>query len=292
MIELDGVLKPLVHVQHDAEADIDYALAVGQFEQPVAGWLGRGMEITASGAISCRACARPTPASYGQGYCYACFKSLPACDVCIRSPQHCHFAAGTCRDPAWGEKHCMRPHLLYLAVSSGVKVGLTTQHNIPGRWLDQGARRATLIADAGTRHIAGLLEVALARHVTDRTDWRRMIADSEVDVDLHAHAAMLRGAVAGQFAQLQQRFGADAVRWRIDDALWQGRYPRSPDRVVPATQLRLSAGVTLAATLLGVKGQYLLLDRGVLNVRRFAGYDVRVRLGAVVAAAPVQATLF
>ena len=292
MIELEGVLKRLVPAYRGADIDVDYALAIGAFLQPLAAWVGRGVELSASGAIYCRVCARPTPVSYGQGHCYACFRSLPGCDVCIRSPDRCHFAAGTCRDPAWGEANCMRPHLLYLAVASGLKVGMTTQFNLPGRWLDQGAQQAVLIAEAGTRHIAGLLEVALARHVADRTDWRRMIANAALDVDLPARAAALRASVAGEVDDLQRRFGAAAVQWRTDSAIWHARYPRADDLPIEPSQLKLDAEHGIAATLLGMKGQYLLLDRGVLNIRRHAGYHVRLRLGGPVSAVPRQASLF
>ena len=294
MIELEGVLKGLLATHTSALETIDYALAVGDFVQPLASWLGSGVELTTTGAIHCRACGQTTSVSYGQGHCYSCFKSLPSCDICIRSPDRCHFALGTCRDPAWGEANCMRPHLLYLAVSSGVKVGLTNVHNIPRRWLDQGAHAALLIAETRTRHIAGLLEVALAQHVTDRTDWRKMIVDSDGDaaVDLRAIALTLRDAVTEEFAQLQATFGSDAARWRDEDTIWRGRYPRLPGLAVPLEQLRLVANKTLASTLIGIKGQYLLLDHGVLNLRRFAGHQVRIRLGATVAAVPRQASLF
>ena len=295
MIELSGVLNRLVATDHGLTRDIEYALAIGEFRQPMNDWLGQGVELTASGGIRCRACARPTAVSYGRGHCYACFKSLPSCDVCIRSPDRCHFAAGTCRDPAWGEANCMRPHLLYLAVSSGVKVGLTHTHNIPGRWLDQGAQQATIIAEARTRHIAGLMEVMLAQHVTDRTDWRKMLIDSVDDVDLLARASELRDAVADDHAQLLQQFGSDALRWRERETIWRARYPRHANSEVPPSQLRVAPGQSLAAILLGIKGQYLLFDRGVLNVAHLVGHDIRLRLGVAVkplTRLPRQASLF
>ncbi len=117
-------------------------------------------------------CGASTRKSYGDGYCYPCFKTLARCDLCVVSPDRCHYAAGTCREPAWGEAFCMQPHVVYLANSAGAKVGITKPENLPGRWLDQGATQAVVIMRTHSRHQAGCVEAALARHVSDRTDWR------------------------------------------------------------------------------------------------------------------------
>lgn len=286
MLEIDGVLKRLVATPppvHTA-GEIAYALGVrvaggAEFLQPLRAWLGAGIEIITDGEIRCRHCDAITRVSYGNGHCYNCFRALPGCDLCMRSPDRCHFAAGTCRDPSWGEATCMRPHLLYLAISSGVKVGLTSLHNIPGRWIDQGAQQATVIAEAATRHIAGLLEVALAQHIADRTDWRRMIAGDAQAVDLDDQARRLRPLIDDDLTSLRARFGNDAVQWREQRQYWHGRYPRVAGREIEPQQLRLDASKPILGHLLGMKGQYLLLDTGVLNVRRFVGHHVRVRLG-------------
>ncbi|WP_153944945.1 DUF2797 domain-containing protein, partial [Acinetobacter baumannii] len=70
--------------------------------------------------------------------------------------------------------HCMIPHYVYLALSSGVKVGLTRKNNEKKRWVDQGAVRAIPIAEVPTRKMAGELEVYLTQYVADKTDWRKM----------------------------------------------------------------------------------------------------------------------
>lgn len=61
----------------------------------------------------------------------------------------CHYDAGTCREPSWGEQFCMTDHIVYLSNSSGVKVGITRATQLPTRWIDQGARQ-------GIAHHAGV----------------------------------------------------------------------------------------------------------------------------------------
>ena len=75
-----------------------------------------------TGRIHCVECGRATKKSFNQGHCFPCFRSLASCDRCITSPELCHYDAGTCREPEWGEAHCMQPHVVYLANSSGLKV--------------------------------------------------------------------------------------------------------------------------------------------------------------------------
>jgi len=157
-----------------------YALVAGAPQQAPArldlhGAIGGGLRLEFCGRISCSHCGADTPKSYGGGYCYRCFTMLAQCDLCVVSPARCHYAAGTCREPAWGEAFCMRPHLVYLANSSGPKVGITGLGGELRRWLDQGASQGLIVAEAATRHLAGVLEERLAREVSDRTDWRALV---------------------------------------------------------------------------------------------------------------------
>ena len=119
-----------------------YAFRLDEQEVPVNPLLGKRVRLEFLGAIHCTHCGRKTKKSFSQGYCYPCFTKLAQCDSCIVSPEKCHFDAGTCREPEWGERFCMTDHVVYLANSSGVKVGITRASQIPTRWLDQGASQA------------------------------------------------------------------------------------------------------------------------------------------------------
>ena len=124
------------------DAPVQYAFRLGELQVPVNPLIGKTLRLEYLGAIHCSHCGRKTNKSFSQGYCYPCFKKLPQCDLCIVSPEKCHHELGTCRDPEWGTSFCMTDHVVYLANSSGIKVGITRATQLPTRWLDQGATQA------------------------------------------------------------------------------------------------------------------------------------------------------
>ena len=163
-----------------------YAFRLDEQEVPVNPLLGKRVRLEFLGAIHCTHCGRKTKKSFSQGYCYPCFTKLAQCDSCIVSPEKCHFDAGTCREPEWGERFCMTDHVVYLANSSGVKVGITRASQIPTRWLDQGASQALPIFRVATRQQSGLVEDLLRTQVADKTNWRALLKGDAVPVDLLA----------------------------------------------------------------------------------------------------------
>lgn len=142
---------------------VQYAFRLGDEQVAVNPLLGRRIRLEFLGAIHCSHCGRKTKKSFAQGYCYPCFTKLAQCDSCIMSPERCHYDAGTCREPAWGESFCMTDHVVYLANSSGIKVGITRATQVPTRWIDQGARQALPIMRVATRQQSGLVEDLLVQ---------------------------------------------------------------------------------------------------------------------------------
>jgi hypothetical protein len=102
---------------------VSYSARFGDEEVPLNPLLEKEIRLQYSGKIFCVHCGRKSNKSFNQGYCYPCFQSLAQCDSCIIHPERCHFEQGSCREPAWGEKYCMQDHIIYLANSSGLKVG-------------------------------------------------------------------------------------------------------------------------------------------------------------------------
>ena len=162
-----GNLRKMV-VTH--ESPVKYELVVGSEKVLMNDYLGKSVLLKHTGEIHCVACGRKTSKSFSQGYCYPCMRSLARCDSCIIKPEQCHYDEGTCREPDWAEENCMQPHFVYLANSSGPKVGITRGSQIPTRWIDQGAVAALPILKVSKRLIAGLTEVAIKQNVSDRTD--------------------------------------------------------------------------------------------------------------------------
>jgi len=253
-----------------------YQLVIGEQLVDLNALLGRRVELEFLGAINCLHCGRATRKSFNQGYCYPCFQKLASCDSCIVSPEKCHFDAGTCREPEWAQQHCMQPHVVYLANSSGLKVGITRGTQVPTRWLDQGAVQALPILGVQTRLQSGLVETVLKQHVADKTNWRAMLK-GQVDVlDLAAERDRLLDLCRVELELLQQRFGLQAIQPLPDAEAFEFDYPvlQYPAKV---TSFDLEKTPLVAGTLMGIKGQYLMLDGGVINIRKFGAYQIAFR---------------
>ncbi|SDU11013.1 Protein of unknown function [Pseudomonas pohangensis] len=257
------------------DSPVSYAFCLDEQELPVNPLLGQRLSIEFLGAIHCSHCGRKTKKSFSQGYCYPCFTKLAQCDSCIMSPERCHYAAGTCREPAWGEQFCMTDHIVYLANSSGIKVGITRASQVPTRWIDQGASQALPILRVATRQQSGFVEDLLRGQLSDRTNWRAMLKGEAAPLDLPAVRDQLFATFADGIGELQQRFGLQALQLLGDMQPVEITYPVScyPTKVVSHD---LDKTPLVEGTLLGIKGQYLLLDTGVINLRKYTAYQVAI----------------
>ena len=177
--------------------NVQYAFRLDDVEVPVNPLIGSTVRLEYLGAIHCTHCGRKTKTSFSQGYCYPCMTKLAQCDLCIMSPERCHYDAGTCRDPAWGEQFCMTDHVVYLSNSSGIKVGITRATQLPTRWIDQGVDRHLDVIQ--TKRVLHVRPVEARRHFADCTaadldQWRasdlnRMFGTS-IDFDAHSCGPM------------------------------------------------------------------------------------------------------
>lgn len=256
------------------ESPVQYDMVLGEQRVAMNELIGTPIQLSYLGEINCIHCGRKTRKSFSQGYCFPCMRSLAECDSCIVKPETCHFEAGTCRDPEWAQGHCFQDHYVYLANSSGIKVGITRGTQIPTRWLDQGATQALPIFRVQSRYIAGLVEVELKQHVSDRTDWRKMLKGMNEPVDLAQQRRRLMDACQNALARLGEHFGAAAIVPLEEQAVTID-YPvlRYPDKV---TSFNFDKQALVEGTLEGIKGQYLIFDRGVINIRKFGGYQVEL----------------
>lgn len=241
--------------------------------------LGQSIRLCFTGAIHCVACDRLTKKSFNQGYCFPCLRKLAACDSCIVSPEKCHLAEGTCREPDWAETHCQVPHIVYLSNTSSVKVGITRETQIPTRWIDQGATQAKPIARVQTRHQSGLLEVLCAQQVGDRTAWQTMLKGNGEPQDLEAIRQKVMASCKEGIADLQLQYGESAFELLEDAPETEIEYPvlNWPEKVKAHN---FDKQPVVEGTLMGIKGQYLMLDTGVLNIRKFGGYEVEIKVAA------------
>ncbi len=243
---------------------VTYALPIGNAQIPLNLYLGKVLRLRFTYNIYCIACQQKIKKSYQNGYCFPCTQKLAQCDFCILKPERCHYHLGTCREPAWGDAHCMIPHWVYLANASGLKVGITRKTQVPTRWIDQGATAAMGLFEVPTRLMSGLVEVILAKTFSDKTNWRKMLQGKAESIDLFTVGERIKPQILSQF---------DSVQLIENPQICQFDYPviAYPQKVAA---LSFDKTPLIEGTLLGIKGQYLIFENGVLNIRKFTGYEI------------------
>jgi hypothetical protein len=252
---------------------VSYAMVLGEESVALNALIGKTLSLEFLGQINCVHCGRNSSKSFNQGYCYPCFQKLAQCDSCIISPEKCHYDSGTCREPVWGDEFCMQDHIVYLANSSGLKVGITRASQVPTRWIDQGAVQALPIIRVRTRQQSGFAEIVFKQHVTDRTNWRNMLKGDVEEINMEEERDRLLGLCEKELIELEHQFGLHAI------SILNGVEPVSitfpvekfPEKI---TSLNLDKDPLVEGTLMGIKGQYLILDTGVINLRKYSGYQV------------------
>jgi hypothetical protein len=269
---VSGNLRKMVT---ELSSDVQYHLPISDERVHLNPLIGSHLTLSFTGVIKCIKCDRKSNKSFSQGYCFPCFRRLAACDSCIVSPEKCHYDAGTCREPDWAQSHCFVDHIVYLANTSGVKVGITRHSQVPTRWMDQGATQAQPIARVQHRQLSGLLETALAKHVKDKTAWQTMLKGNGAAVSLEEKRQELMSLCEGDIKALQARFGLQALQLLEDEPTVSINYPvvEFPTKV---SAHNFDKNPLVEGKLMGIKGQYLLLDTGVLNIRKFGGYHIEL----------------
>lgn len=271
--ELQGDLQKM-RGQSDSAGSVQYDFVCGEQKAPMATALGKRLSLKFAGEIHCQHCGRLTKKSFNQGFCFPCFRKLASCDSCIMAPEKCHFAAGTCREPEWAEIHCRVPHIVYLANSSGLKVGITRETQIPTRWIDQGAAQAIPLYRVAERRLSGLVEATLREWVSDRTQWQRMLKGEPEALEMPLEAERLTQAARAALDTLMTEEGTDGFEHLLPTPR-EFHYPvlEYPQKV---RSLNPEKTPVIEGTLLGIKGQYLILDTGCLNVRKYTAYRATV----------------
>ncbi len=248
---------------------IEYELPIGDELVYMNHLIGKYIAFKWLKEIYCVVCGRKINKSFAQGFCYPCFLNAPETSECIFRPELCRAQDGIARDMEWAENHCLQDHIVYLAISSGIKVGVTRSGQIPTRWIDQGAWQAIKLAKTPNRYTAGLIEVALKEHISDRTNWQRMLKNQLIEgVDL---TIAKKEMIAHLPSDLQNYISEE-------DNITEINYPVNeyPEKVKSLSFDKLEE---ITGRLWGVKGQYLIFDDGtVVNMRKHTGYMVELEV--------------
>ncbi len=270
-----SIAKMKVGVNEQSTAQ--YQLPVGEHLINMNQLIGKTISMDYDGIINCVHCNRKTKKSFNQGYCFVCVRSLAQCDSCIIKPEKCHYHEGTCRDSSWGENHCLQSHYVYLANTGQIKVGITrhVSDDVSSRWIDQGATQALPILCVSERLLSGLLEIKISKFIGDKTNWRLMLKGEGENLDLVTKRDQLLEHVSEDIKALQAEYGIQAVQ-TLDSHVRKISYPVNtyPEKI---SSINLDREGKFTGTLVGIKGQYLLLDENrVINMRKYTGYKLRV----------------
>jgi len=257
----------LLKMSAELSSPVNYTLVLGTEKILMNPILGKHIKISYLNEINCIRCGRKTSKSFHQGYCYPCFMTAPETDDCILNPELCRAHEGISRDMEWSKNNCLQDHYVYLAISSGLKVGVTRKSKIPTRWIDQGASQAIKIAQTPNRFLAGIIEVDLKKYFADKTNWRNMLVN-KIDTETQ---------LIEQKSKARELIKKDLLKYFIDDdKITELNYPviEYPQKV---NSVSFDNNTVIEAILIGIKGQYLIFEGGtVLNIRKHNGYKVEL----------------
>jgi hypothetical protein len=228
--------------------------------------IGKKVVLHFQHEIYCVACGRLIKKSFSNGFCYNCFIAAPENAECILRPELCLAHEGKGRDVEWEREHHLKEHVVYLALSSEVKVGVTRSTQIPTRWIDQGASSAIKLAVVPYRQLAGMIEVEMKKFFTDKTSWQQMLKGTLSEKKLLNEKYRAKDVLP---AHLNHYFCEDDTMTTLCYPVL--KYP------IKIKSIDFEKQPFVESVLVGIKGQYLIFeDDSVLNIRKHTGYVVSV----------------
>jgi hypothetical protein len=234
-------------------------------------FIGKKLMIEFTGKFQCLDCRKYVKKFYTQGLCYTCMMTSALNSDCILRPELCEAHLGRGKVPEWEETHHNQPHIVYFANSGdATKVGVTRNDQIPTRWIDQGADSAIILAQTPYRQLAGEIEVVLKNFLSDKTNWRAMLRNSnDRSIDLLSEKNKYADILYG----IKQEYGEYISE---DDTIYNLIYPSTIiDKSI--NSLKLDKQPLIDGILTGIKGQYLIFDeKQVFNMRSHGGYEIQL----------------
>lgn len=246
---------------------VQYYLQLGSDKIAVNELIGNNIRLQWTGSIYCTVCGRKTTKSFGEGMCYNCFANAPDNAECILRPELCEAHLGKGRDMEWEKRNHLQTHYVYLALTNAVKVGVTRGDQIPTRWIDQGAHKGIIIAETPYRQLAGFIEVVLKEHLSDKTNWQRMLKNEPAPgINLLEEKKKAIALLPEQFRQYES----------LNDEIVELIYPVE-QYPVKVTSLSFEKMPNIEMKLTGIRGQYFIFENGnVINIRSKSGYEVEL----------------
>ncbi len=272
MAEYEGNIRKMNGVLLD---EVDYTLPLYDILEPnhtvnMTDLVGETIRISYGGEIHCVVTGKRIKKPYGEGMSYDAFMTSPWASPSIIRPELSRIHEGIAlRDEEWERKHHLQPHVVYISLTSGLKVGVTRETQVPSRWIDQGAVKAIRLAEVPYRQLAGLIEVELKGYMADKTNWRAMLKN-EYDESLNLLEA--KDEMLGYLPDELLDYASD------NDEIISIQYPviEYPEKV---KSLKLDKAPIIEKKLTGIKGQYLIFDdNSVINLRSHSGYRIKLEV--------------
>ena len=252
--------------------EVEYKLPLYEVLEPgveveMNGLIGNTIRIEFQDQINCVVTGKKIKKAFGDGMSYDAFMNSPLAVPSIIRPELSMIHEGIAlRDAEWEREHHLQPHVVYLSKTSDVKVGVTRDIQIPTRWIDQGATEAILLAEVPYRQLAGLIEVELKEHMSDKTNWRKMLKNETDGGDLLEAKDEALDLLPEEYHEFVSS----------NDEVTTIAYPviSYPEKVV---SMKLDKIPVIEKKLMGIKGQYLIFDDGtVINLRSHSGYRISI----------------
>lgn len=264
-MQYEGVLTKM---QTEFNSPIQYYLVFENSFLNVNQLLEKDIEINFMG-YSCLNCSKKKKI-YRMGFCYDCFYTIPSAGDWIMRPELSTAHLGIAdRDLEFEQKVQLQPHVVYIASSSDIKVGVTRKTQVPTRWIDQGASQAMPLVEVPNRYLAGITEVALKSHFSDKINWKKMLLNAPDVIDLEKVRKEMQPLLPDQ---VKPYFETTPEKlYTLDYPVIQ--YP------VKIRSLNLATTPVYQGKLTGIKGQYLIFADGtVFNVRAYEGFAVQINV--------------
>ncbi|MEY2963220.1 MAG: hypothetical protein RL754_481 [Bacteroidota bacterium] len=257
------LVGPLQKMFNEIGDPIRYSLRLGDHLLMMNALIGKNIEVKWLGNHQCF-CGHTVPTVHDRNFCRECFFTRPEASMTIMKPElsQAHLGIEE-RDLEFEKRLQLQPHYVYLAKTSEIKVGVTRKTQMPYRWIDQGASEATILLEVPNRYLAGEAEVLLKDHFADKTSWQAMLKGTASDADLQE--ARVR-ALEALTPELREYAWGEYRNWTLKFPLEE-----HPTKV---KSLNLRKEPHWSGQLKGIKGQYLITDAGVFNVRSHEGFIV------------------
>ena len=237
-------------------------------EIPLNQFIGKDISLRFENEINCVITGQKIKKTFGDGMSFKAFQSSPLAVESIIRPELSRIHEGIAlRDKEWEEAHHNTPHVTYVSLTSGLKVGVTRTTQIPTRWIDQGAVEAVLLAETPFRQAAGLIEVSLKKHVADKTNWRNMLKNEFTNsMGILEMKKKLTSLIPDDLKQfISDKNEVTKINFPVIE------YPQK------LTSIKLDKVPVIEKKLMGIKGQYLIFDDNtVMNLRSHTAYKITI----------------